>query len=58
MINIDAILLDFVRTNIVTISLFLAVLKVIAIYTPWAVDDKIIEIFFNFFDRKFIKKEK
>jgi len=56
MINIDAYILEFVRTNIVTLSLIVAILKVIAIQTPWAIDDKIIEIFTNFFNRKDIKK--
>jgi len=56
MINFDSILLDFVRTNIVTISIIVAIFKVIAIETPWAIDDKIIEIFTNFLKRKEFKK--
>jgi len=56
MINIDAYLLEFVRTNIVTLTLVVAVLKVIAMHTPWAIDDKIIEVFINFFKRKDIKR--
>jgi len=38
----DAILLEFVKENLVTIGLVLAILKEIAKATPWAVDDKII----------------
>jgi len=45
----DAILLDFVRDNLVSIALILAVLKVIAIETKNVADDKIIQIFTNFF---------
>ena len=52
MIDIDSILLEFVRTNIVTISIIVAILKVIAVETPWAIDDKIIEVFTNFLKRK------
>ena len=51
MINFDAYLLEFVRTNIVSIGIVLGILKVIAIQTPWAVDDEIIQIFTNFLSR-------
>ena len=47
----DAWLLDFIQQNVLTIGLVLAVLKVIAIETPWAVDDKIIAIFTGFLNR-------
>lgn len=42
--KMDTQLLYFVQDNIITISLVLGVLKVIAIETPWAGDDKIVEI--------------
>ena len=47
----DEILLAFVKDNMVTIGLILAVLKIIAQETPWAVDDKILAIFTGFFGR-------
>ena len=56
MIDLDTYLLEFVRTNLVSLGLVLAVLKVIAINTPWAGDDKIIEIFTNFLNRNNLKK--
>ena len=52
MIDIDSILLEFVRANLVTLGLVLAILKVIAKHTEWAVDDEIIQIFTNFLKRK------
>jgi len=52
MIDIDSIIIKFIRTNIVTISIIVAILKVIAIETSWAIDDKIITIFTNFLKRK------
>lgn len=48
----DEILLAFVKDNLVTISLALAVLKAIAEETPWAIDNKILQIFTEFFNRK------
>ncbi len=48
----DDLLLAFVKENLITISLVIAVLKVIAVETPWAVDDKIVAIFTNFLNRK------
>ena len=50
--NMDAVLLDFVKDNIVTIGLALSVLKVIAKATPWAVDDQIVQILTGFAGRK------
>jgi len=47
----DAWLLEFIKENMITISLILAALKVIAIETPWAADDKIIAILTGFFNR-------
>lgn len=40
----DAVILEFIQGNFITISLILAVLKMVAKETPWATDDKIIEI--------------
>lgn len=48
----DEILLEFVKNNLVTIGLVLAILKAIALETPWAVDDKILQIFSEFIGRK------
>jgi len=47
----DTILLEFVKENLVTIGLVLAILKEIAKATPWAVDDKIIQILTGFIGR-------
>jgi len=47
----DAWLIEFVQNNFITLGLVIAVLKVIALETPWAVDDKIIQIFTEFFNR-------
>lgn len=44
----DAILLEFIKENLITISLVLSVLKIIAIETPCAADDKIIELLTGF----------
>lgn len=48
----DELLLAFVKDNFVTITLALGVLKAIALETPWAIDDKIIQIFTEFSKRK------
>lgn len=47
----DDLLLQFVKENFLTIGLALGVLKVIAMETPWAIDDKIVQIFTKFQDR-------
>jgi len=47
----DEWLLNFIKENMVSISLIIAVLKVIAIETPWAADDQIIKIFTGFLSR-------
>jgi len=47
----DDMLLNFVKENLITIGLVMAVLKVIAIETSWAVDDKIIKIFTGYLNR-------
>jgi hypothetical protein len=48
----DAWLLEFIKENMITISLALGVLKVIAIETPWSADDKILQIFTGFLKGK------
>ncbi|MBC8179980.1 hypothetical protein H8E88_02540 [candidate division KSB1 bacterium] len=48
----DDWLLNFIKENIVTLSLVFAVLKVIAKETPTAVDNKILQIFTGFLNRK------
>lgn len=48
----DAWLLDFMKENLVTLGLALAVLKAIARATPWAVDDEILQILTGFLGRK------
>jgi len=40
----DEQLLSFVKDNLITLSLVLGVLKIIAVETPCATDDKIIEL--------------
>ena len=49
--KMDAILLEFVQNNMVTLCLALGVLKVIAKETPWAADDEIIQILTGFFGK-------
>jgi len=48
----DAWLLEFVKENMITGALILSILKVIAIETPWAADNKIIEILTGFLVKK------
>jgi hypothetical protein len=48
----DVLLLEFIRDNLLTIGLVLAVLKEIAKATPWAVDDNIVQILTGFIGRK------
>jgi len=48
----DDILLAFIKDNMITIGIVLALLKVIAVETPWAADDKIIEILTGFIGKK------
>lgn len=52
----DDLLLNFVKENIITIGLLLAILKEIAKATPWAVDDKILQILTGLIGRK-VKQE-
>ena len=47
----DAWLLEFVKENLITIGLVLAILREIAAVTPWAVDNKIIQILTGFMER-------
>ena len=48
----DELLLEFVRGNFVTLGVVLAVLKVLAKATPWAVDDEVLQIITGFIGRK------
>jgi len=47
----DVLLVEFIKENLITISLVLAVLKAIAKETPWATDNRILEIFTGFLNR-------
>ena len=47
----DAWLLEFAKENMISIGLALSILKIIAIETPWAADDKIIKILTGFLGR-------
>ncbi len=40
----DAWLIAFIQDNVFTIGAVLAVLKVVAKATPWAVDDQIVQV--------------
>jgi hypothetical protein len=51
----DALLLAFLRENVVTLGLALAILKAIARATPWALDDEILQILTRFRERKGVK---
>jgi len=51
----DQILLQIIQENIITIGLVLAILKAVAKETPWAVDDRIIEILTGFFKNRKVK---
>lgn len=48
----DDLLLQIVKENLLVIGLVLAVLKVVAKATPWAVDDEILQILTNFVHRR------
>ena len=52
---IDAWLLPFIRENLVSLGLFLALLKAIAKKNPWALDDEILQILTGFVNRKQVK---
>jgi len=49
--DMDTWLLEFVKENLITIGLVLAILREIAAVTPWAVDNKIIQILTGFIER-------
>ena len=49
MINLDPLVLGFVKNNLVTIGLFLGFLKGIAKITPSTTDDKIVTLLNNLF---------
>jgi hypothetical protein len=53
---IDEIILNFIKDNLVTIGITLAVLKEIARETPWAADDKIFQILTGLVSRFWAKK--
>ena len=48
----DELLLFFIKENLVTLGLALAILKTLAKATPWAVDDEILQIVTGFLNRK------
>jgi len=48
----DALLLEFIKENIVTLGLVMVVLKEIAKATPWAVDDKVVQILTGFLEKR------
>ena len=41
---VDAYILGFVTENPVTCLLIIGILKIIATETPWAIDDKIVQL--------------
>ena len=47
----DDVVLAFIKDNLICLGLAIAILKAIAVETPWAMDDKIIEIFSGFINR-------
>ena len=51
----DELILEFIQGNFITVSIIIAVLKMIAKETPWATDDKIIEIFIGLIKLKYNK---
>ena len=48
MINLDALVIEFIKNNLLTISLILAILKILATETKITADDKIINLLLNF----------
>lgn len=48
----DALLLNFIKENIVTLGLALSILKAVAKATPWAIDDEILQILTGLIGRK------
>ncbi len=47
MINLDVMLIEFIKNNMITISMVLAILKVLATETKITADDKIINLLLN-----------
>lgn len=56
MFSVDQYIIDFVSNNWLSITLFLAILREIALSTPSVVDDKIVTLIGNWFGG--IKKSK
>ncbi|MCP4579815.1 MAG: hypothetical protein GY846_26390 [Deltaproteobacteria bacterium] len=56
MINMDAWLLAFVKTNLVTIGAGIMFLKGLAKMTPWSHDDSIVELISGAFSQITRKK--
>jgi hypothetical protein len=50
--NLDQWLLEFIRLNFITLGIILGILKIIAIETPCATDNKIIELLLAFLPKK------
>jgi len=48
MINIDVWLIEFIKNNMVSLGLVLAILKILATETKITADDKIINLLLNF----------
>ncbi len=48
--TMDLMLVNFVSNNWLTITFVLAILKGLAKITPWANDDKIVQVFSGAFD--------
>ncbi len=51
MVSIDQILIEVVQKNFMTISLGLAILKLLALETKTTVDDKIVTMLLNIFQK-------
>lgn len=47
----DTVLLKFISENILTITVFLGLLKGLAKITPWAGDDQVVQVFTGAFDK-------
>jgi len=48
----DALLLDFAKDNMITISLVMGILKILAKESKWAGDDKILQLLTGIFSNK------
>ena len=58
MIAMDPIVMEFLSKNYLTIMGILYVLQIIAKETPWAADDKIVQIFLGWMKRRKLDTEK